>query len=76
MVSLADIPTFFDAILSGHIHRKQILVKEFPDKRIPIIYPGSIERTSFQEMDEEKGFYEIIFTERSDSKWKMKELNL
>ncbi len=75
VVSFSDIPAFFDAVLSGHIHRRQILVKEFPEKRIPIIYPGSIERTSFQEMDEVKGFYEIIYSEGQDSKWKMKELN-
>lgn len=75
VISFESIPKKFDAILTGHIHRQQILVKNFSDKRVPIIYPGSIERTSFQEKDEKKGFYEIIYTQRDDGHWKMKELN-
>lgn len=46
----------YDLILSGHIHRSQIL---WSAHKTPIIYPGSIERTAFAEKDEEKGFYII-----------------
>jgi len=45
------------AVLSGHIHRRQILYSG----KVPVIYAGSIERTSFSEKDEQKGFYEIDF---------------
>lgn len=53
-----DLPV--DAILSGHIHRAQILTvrrKQQPD--LPVIYPGSIERTAFAERNEPKGFFII-----------------
>ena len=75
IIRFDSVPETFDAILSGHIHRSQILVKRFQNKRVPVIYPGSIERTSFQERTEEKGFYEIIYTKRDNGEWKMKELN-
>lgn len=42
-------------MLSGHIHRHQILTGAHP----PVIFPGSIERTSFAEMCEIKGFLEL-----------------
>jgi DNA repair exonuclease SbcCD nuclease subunit len=64
VIKRADIPSNFTAVLSGHIHRQQILMKD----HMPIIYPGSTERTSFAEQKEEKGFYEIIF-EGMDSQW-------
>lgn len=75
VIAFESVPEFFDAILSGHIHRQQVLVKRFEKKRVPVIYPGSIERTSFQEREEAKGFYEIVYTERPEGQWKMKELN-
>ncbi|MFA8342502.1 MAG: exonuclease SbcCD subunit D [Rhodothermaceae bacterium] len=75
IIPFQEVPEFFDAILSGHIHRQQVLVKNFTAKRVPVIYPGSIERTSFQERTEDKGFYEIIYTQRPNKLWKMKELN-
>jgi len=57
VIGMRDIPTDFDLIFSGHIHRNQILWKQTSNKKIPIIYPGSIERTSFAEKGELKGFY-------------------
>jgi DNA repair exonuclease SbcCD nuclease subunit len=41
----------------------QILPKNFANTNSypPLIYPGSIERTSFAEKDEEKGFFKIDF---------------
>ncbi len=50
-----DLPNEFHGVLSGHIHRHQILTGAHP----PVIYPGSIERTSFAEMCEIKGFLEL-----------------
>lgn len=75
VIKLNSIPKLFDAVLAGHIHRQQVIVKKIQDKRVPVIYPGSIERTSFQEKDETKGFFEIIYTLRPNGLWKMKELN-
>jgi exonuclease SbcD len=53
VVSLASIPDRFDLVVSGHIHRRQTLRRE---GRAPIVYAGSIERTSFAEIGEEKSF--------------------
>ena len=51
VVKISDIPGDFAAVLSGHIHRFQVLTKDLRGKSIPtsIFYPGSIERTSFAE---------------------------
>jgi len=53
IVPIADIPSGFNYIACGHIHKKQII----KTKETTIYYAGSIERVSFQEMDEEKGFF-------------------
>jgi DNA repair protein SbcD/Mre11 len=54
----ADIPAGFAAVLAGHIHRHQVLTADLAGRPLaaPVIYPGSIERTSFAERDEEKGY--------------------
>jgi DNA repair exonuclease SbcCD nuclease subunit len=53
-----DVPEAFRAVLSGHIHRAQALVRDLAGRplAVPVIYPGSIERTSFAEQHETKGF--------------------
>ena len=53
----ADIPTGFAAVLAGHIHRRQILTADLSGRPLaaPVLYPGSIERTSFAERHEPKG---------------------
>jgi DNA repair protein SbcD/Mre11 len=53
-----DLPAGFDAVLSGHIHRPQVLTHDLASRPLaaPVIYPGSVERTSFAERDEEKGY--------------------
>jgi DNA repair exonuclease SbcCD nuclease subunit len=56
VIGIDDLPNIYDVILSGHIHRNQILWTPY---KTPVIYPGSIERTAFAEKEEEKGFYEI-----------------
>lgn len=55
VIALEDFPNNFDLILSGHIHRAQVI---YTRNNTPVVYPGSIERTAFAEKDEEKGFYE------------------
>ena len=53
-----DVPAGFSAVLSGHIHRHQVLTTDLRGQPLaaPVLYPGSIERTSIAEADEEKGF--------------------
>ena len=71
VIRRVDLPKNATAILSGHIHRAQVL----GDPRIdandspPVIYPGSTERTSFAERREEKGFYELEFTQSEGGNW-------
>jgi DNA repair exonuclease SbcCD nuclease subunit len=61
-------------ILCGHIHRQQILKKQIrgTSAYLPIIFSGSIERTSFAEMDEKKGFYHLTFDLIKSDKWYLK----
>jgi len=70
VIPIKDIPSNYNAILSGHIHRSQVLWAN----QIPVIYPGSIERTAFAEKDEKKGFYEITFNQSADMKYQFIEL--
>jgi len=57
------IPSGFAAVLSGHIHRHQVLTRNLTGHAMaaPVFYPGSIERTSAAERDESKGFLIIEF---------------
>lgn len=58
VVRASDIPEGITAVLSGHIHRAQVLTKDLQGQKLaaPVVFPGSIERTSFVERDEAKGF--------------------
>jgi DNA repair exonuclease SbcCD nuclease subunit len=62
-----DIPADFSAVLSGHIHRAQVLRHDLGQRLLaaPVVYPGSIERTSFAERTEEKG-YVVLTVDLSD----------
>jgi len=57
-IRLRDLPADFSAVLAGHIHRHQVLETDLAGRPapVPVFYPGSVERTAFAEMDEEKGF--------------------
>jgi DNA repair exonuclease SbcCD nuclease subunit len=59
-----DIPSGFAAVLSGHIHRHQVLTTDLRGDSLPapVLYPGSIERTSIAEADEDKGFMIVELT--------------
>lgn len=61
VVRLADIPAGFAAVLSGHIHRSQVLTTDLRSVPcpVPVFYPGSVERTAFAERDETKGFLSL-----------------
>ncbi len=56
VVNIHDIPHEFDAALAGHIHKWQIL-----HGQTPVYYPGSLERTSFIERFEEKGYFDFAW---------------
>ena len=58
VIRARDVPRELAAVLSGHIHRRQVLTADLARRPLasPVLYPGSIERTSFAEIDEPKGF--------------------
>jgi DNA repair exonuclease SbcCD nuclease subunit len=53
-----EIPAGFRAVLAGHIHRAQTLTHDLNHNPLPapVVYPGAIERTSFAERNEAKGY--------------------
>ena len=55
VIDQAQLPAGFDAVLAGHVPRRQVLNYD-----PPVVYCGSIERTSFAEKDEQKGFCELM----------------
>jgi DNA repair exonuclease SbcCD nuclease subunit len=75
VIRLRDIPGDFSAVLSGHIHRHQVLMANRGSASAPVLYPGSIERTSFAEMDEPKGFMVVRLGEVArDVRWERRPL--
>lgn len=77
VIPLGALPPDAAAILAGHIHRQQILggLGEGGGRTPPVIYPGSIERTSFAEREERKGFYELQFSQPDGGLWGVERLN-
>lgn len=81
VIKAADLPRNLNAVLTGHIHRHQILTADLNGKPLPapVLYPGSIERTSFAERHERKG-YLILELDRSrpenrhDIRWTFEQL--
>jgi len=71
-----DLPPEAVAVLSGHIHREQVLSAQAFGDRVypPVVYPGSIERTSFAERDEKKGFYDIKLSRSGSGVWEIAKL--
>jgi len=63
------VPDNFGAVLSGHIHRAQQLDQTLDGHQlgVPVIYPGSIERTSIAERFEDKS-YKLITLRRENGK--------
>jgi DNA repair exonuclease SbcCD nuclease subunit len=63
VIRTGDIPAGFTAVLAGHIHRFQVLKKDLKGMPLnaPVFYPGSIERASFAEKNEPKGYLILEF---------------
>jgi len=63
VVRASDLPHGVAAVLSGHIHRHQVLERDLSGRplRAPVVYPGSIERTSIAERFETKGYMLLDF---------------
>lgn len=76
VIPRSSLPPDAVAVLSGHIHREQVLKSRSSNGIVtpPVIYPGSIERTSFAERDERKGFYDIAFANGENGIWKIEKL--
>ena len=74
VIRITDIPREFCATLVGHIHRFQVLTRDLKGKPLqaPVFYPGSIERTSFAEKDEKKGYLVLEFNTKERSSGKLK----
>jgi DNA repair exonuclease SbcCD nuclease subunit len=68
VVRADDLPGDVAAVLSGHIHRHQVLVRDLQGRplRAPVLYPGSVERTSFVERHERKGYLMLTFAPADD----------
>jgi len=65
-----ELPSEFTAILTGHIHRAQILTRDLKKQPLPcpVYYPGSIERTDYAEMNEKKGYFIIEVRKNTEQK--------
>lgn len=61
VIRCQDLPADYDGFLSGHIHRAQVLTEDPSGSPLPapVVYPGSVERTSHAEQEETKGFFEL-----------------
>ena len=58
VVRCEDLPSRAAIVLSGHVHRHQVVRRDLAGRplRAPVLYAGSVERTSFAEKDETKGY--------------------
>jgi DNA repair exonuclease SbcCD nuclease subunit len=74
VIRRSDIPSGLTAVLAGHIHRRQVLAGPRDGGGVPIFYPGSIDRTSFVERDEPKGFCDISFAPDEAGKWSVSDM--
>jgi len=76
-----DIPAGLAAVLCGHIHRSQVLTRDLAGNQLaaPVLYPGSVERTSLAERDEPKGYLILEFEADAEGggrleRWEFREL--
>ena len=80
VINASDVPADFAAVLSGHIHRFQVLTRDLKGRSLhpQVFYPGSIERTSFAEKNEIKGYLILEFETDGSSgglkKWEFTKL--
>jgi exonuclease SbcD len=64
VVRCREVPADFAAVLSGHIHRHQVVTRDLRGGPLhtPVLYPGSLERISIAELDEPKGYLILRIT--------------
>ena len=80
VINASDVPADFAAVLSGHIHRFQVITRDLKNRPIDpqVFYPGSIDRTSFAEKNEPKGYLILEFetggSGAGPKKWKFTKL--
>ena len=81
VVRIRDVPSEFAAVFSGHVHRHQVLTTDLALRPVstPVLYPGSLERTTFAEIGESKGFMVVrigVETEVGTARvaWEFREL--
>jgi DNA repair exonuclease SbcCD nuclease subunit len=77
VIRAREIPADFSVVVSGHIHRHQVLTTDLARRALdaPVLYPGSIERTSFAELDEPKGFMVVhLGRDERDVRWEFRRL--
>ena len=76
VIDIHDIPSGFTAVLTGHMHKHQVLQSDLRGKRVatPVLYAGAIERTSFAEQDETKGYMIVYLENNSSVRWRFHEL--
>ena len=69
VVRTGDLPDDVAAVLCGHVHRHQVLRRDLRGRPLsaPVVYAGSVERTSFAERDEPKGF--VMASNRCRRRW-------
>jgi len=68
VVTGQDLPYGFAATLSGHIHRAQTLERDLSGAALPcpVLYAGAVERTSFVERFEDKGYVRLALEPTRD----------
>ena len=73
VIRSTDISHGFSSVLVGHIHRFQVLTHDLKGRSLntPVFYPGSIERTSFAERNEKKGYLTLAFETQGPSAAKL-----
>ena len=58
VIAARDLPGDVAVVLCGHVHRHQVLRRDLHGRPLPapVVYAGSVERTSFAEREETKGY--------------------
>jgi exonuclease SbcD len=58
VIAARDLPGDVAVVLCGHVHRHQVLRRDLHGRPMPapVVYAGSVERTSFAEREETKGY--------------------
>lgn len=81
VVRIREVPSEFAAVFSGHIHRRQVLTTDLTGRAVstPVLYPGSLERTTVAEIGEPKGFMVVRVSAETEAgrarlAWEFREL--